>query len=406
MIEPTPASPRAPDTGDTLRLLEAFVVDNEDLVQLEERIGRFNIFDALGIVRSEIRHSNFLAWLLDPAESHGTGQLFLRAVLMDILHQAPAALRPLSPVELDGLDLAGVEIRREQDHIDILIAADNPKIVVAIENKIDSGEHSNQLGRYREAVAKRYPDHKPLFVFLTREGDEPSEEEWSPYSYADLHTALSRARRLNNNAIGDDVLVFLDQYLSMIASRFMDDPKIEELCNRIYRNHRQALDLIFERRSDPRTTLCEAFIERITSLGEYNIHRFPKGVWCEFVPTEWLSILPAIGTKRDPRMWIKPQFGGGPRLNKMWAEIWIDQTTDPAESDRVVQLIRNQGTSCGLTVIHRRRDGGEYVHKAVVIHESNGYVADEASVQKVRAAAEEHHKMLLGLTALLRQLFA
>src|SRR5262249_10582480 len=49
------------------------------LTKLEARIGRFNIFDALGIARAEIRHSSFLAFILDPAESHGQGQLFLKA---------------------------------------------------------------------------------------------------------------------------------------------------------------------------------------------------------------------------------------------------------------------------------------------------------------------------------------
>ena len=72
-----------------LEALEQFVVDNDRLLELEARIGRFNIFDALGIVNAEIRHSNFLAWLLDPGESHGMGGLFLKAVLMDLLRQTP-----------------------------------------------------------------------------------------------------------------------------------------------------------------------------------------------------------------------------------------------------------------------------------------------------------------------------
>ncbi len=54
------------------------MVENDDLLTLESRIGRFNIFDALRIMDAEIRHSNFLAFILDPAESHGQGQLFLK----------------------------------------------------------------------------------------------------------------------------------------------------------------------------------------------------------------------------------------------------------------------------------------------------------------------------------------
>src|SRR5229473_5999283 len=98
-----------PEQVDTteLKALERFVVENDDLLALESRIGRFNIFDALGLTRHEVRHSNFLAFILDPAESHGQGQIFLKAVLMDLLKQAPVDLRPFSPIELDGTDLRG-----------------------------------------------------------------------------------------------------------------------------------------------------------------------------------------------------------------------------------------------------------------------------------------------------------
>ncbi len=37
-------------------LLEQFVVDNEDLERLESLLDQFNIFEAVGMVRQEIRH--------------------------------------------------------------------------------------------------------------------------------------------------------------------------------------------------------------------------------------------------------------------------------------------------------------------------------------------------------------
>src|SRR6185312_1981262 len=122
-----------PDAADQHALLEQFVVENDDLLALESAIGRFNIFDALGIARAEIRHSNFLAFILDPAESHGQSQLFLRALLMDLLKAAPPALRPLSPIEIDGVDLRGVEVRREWHNIDLLIVSRQPAFVVVVE---------------------------------------------------------------------------------------------------------------------------------------------------------------------------------------------------------------------------------------------------------------------------------
>src|SRR3954468_19517483 len=109
------------DPKEALAALEWFIVENDDLLALASLIGRFNIFDALRIARAEIRHSNFLAFILDPAESHGQSQLFLRALLMDLLKSAPPHLRPLSPIEIDGVDLRGIEVRREWQNIDLLI---------------------------------------------------------------------------------------------------------------------------------------------------------------------------------------------------------------------------------------------------------------------------------------------
>src|SRR6266702_430400 len=128
------------ENSDSLEALERFVVENDDLLQLESHIGRFNIFDALSITRVEIRHSNFLAFLLDPAESHGQGQLFLKAILMDLLKKAPPEGRPLSPIDLDGADLRGVEVRREWKNIDLLIICQEPRFIFVIENKIRSKE--------------------------------------------------------------------------------------------------------------------------------------------------------------------------------------------------------------------------------------------------------------------------
>lgn len=296
--------------SDELKALEHFVVDNDDLLDIEQRIGRFNIFDALGIARVEIRHSNFLAWLLDPAESHGQGSLFLRAVLMDLLRDAPVERRALSPVELDGAELRGVEIRREWKHIDILITCDEPRFVIAIENKIDSGEHSDQLARYCKVVSEEFPGARRTLVFLTRDGFEPSEGEWVPYSYGDVHRVLQRCCQAYETSIGKDVLAFLRHYLRLIGSRFMENPEILTLCQRIYRNHRQALDLIFD-------TCGPSASPQVRDIAE--MLRDAEDQWqvfnetsrrVDFVPKSWIGWLPPLGSlpKGDPRFWFHWRF--------------------------------------------------------------------------------------------------
>ncbi len=288
-----------------LSALERFVVENDDLLALESLVGKFNIFDALEIARVEIRHSNFLAFILDPAESHGQGQLFLKAILMDLLKAAPAELRPLSPIELDGTDLRGVEVRREWEHIDLLIACRQPAFFIVIENKVGAQEHSNQLRRYEQAMNRHYPDAHPLYVYLTPIGDEPSEDRWVSYSYEDIHRVLTRVRTTYHNAIGEDVLIFLDHYLSLIGTRFMNDEKIDELCQRIYKNHRQALDLIWERVGSPASGVLAEATKVVREDARWHVF-YQTGKNMAFVPKAWLEWLPPLGLdqKDDPRSWI------------------------------------------------------------------------------------------------------
>jgi len=293
-----------------LQALEQFVVDNDKLLDLEARVGKFNIFDALGVVHQEIRHSHFLAWLLDPAESHGLGGLFLKAVLMDLLRKTPhGETRLFSPIHLDGAELRGVEVRREWRNIDLLITCDEPSFVIAIENKVRSGEHSNQLARYQKIVED---DHELTkfarcqFVYLTLEGDEPSEDGWTIYSYADLHEVLTQTRRASGDQMGDDVRTFLDHYLRLIGSRFMEDVKIPELCRDIYRNHRQAIDLIFQAVRAEGSPQLSAIRELVESQADRWVVVRSTDREINFVPKPWYDIMPPIGSRprSDPRDWL------------------------------------------------------------------------------------------------------
>src|SRR5262249_30884915 len=157
------------------------------------------------IARVEIRHSNFLAFILDPAESHGQGQLFLKAILMDLLKETAAELRPLSPIELDGTDLRGVRAERQWEHLDLLIECKDPRFLVVVENKMKSGDHTEQLNRSQETMRRLYPadGNRPLFVYLPPDTDDSPDntEGWVAYRYEDIHGVLTRVRNAHEHAI-------------------------------------------------------------------------------------------------------------------------------------------------------------------------------------------------------------
>lgn len=344
-----------------LQCLERFVVENDDLLSLEEQIGRFNIFDALSIARTEIRHSNFLAWILTPGESHGQGDLFLKAILMDILRKARQQdiTPPVSPVELDGADLQGLEIRREWHNIDILVTCDEPRFVIAVENKIDSGEHSNQLQRYEATVAHAFPDSKTLFVFLTPEGDEATDEDWVTYSYADVHQVFSRTRKANAGAIGGDVAVFLEQYLSLIGNRFMENVELDKLCRQIYANHRRALDLIWERVGTSASGLVGRIESWIKERPDQWLHVTTKQKEVEFIPATWTKMLPPVGKRKtfEPDHWVTVRLRAGSTKVRLF--VMVCPTTDGSVRKRVLERILRDKSEFGFSSFFKKKELSE-----------------------------------------------
>ena len=337
-----------------LQALERFVVDNDDLLALEELIGRFNIFDALRIVKREVKHSDFLSWLLDPNESHGQGGLFLRAILMDLFKTAREAgfPCPVSPIELDGEDLRGVEIRREWRNIDLLICCDQPNFVVAIENKIYSSERGKQLDRYREIIETEFPAVPSLLAFLTIEGDEPTADNWVAYSYGDLHRVLTRLRNANATSIGADVLAFLDHYLRLIRGRLMDDPAITELCQRIYKNHRQALQLIFDHAGSPAVGLLGAIEATIANHpGDWQVINSTSKQRVIFVPNSWNQLLPEIGTRATfPRWcWVVLRFEIRKKNGFLGAAVW--PTSDVVMRQKVMERLTRDHKEFGFRLL-------------------------------------------------------
>ena len=90
--------------------LKAFIDDNEELDQLETILDRFNLFKSLNLVRQEIRHSAFLRWLLDPSETHGLSDYWLRRFLRRIIKKGEGSSHPDFPslFDLDNWNLGHV----------------------------------------------------------------------------------------------------------------------------------------------------------------------------------------------------------------------------------------------------------------------------------------------------------
>lgn len=230
------------------KYLNKLMEDIEVLNQLKEET-QFNIFETLKIERTEIRHSNVLAWLMDPYETHGLGQKFVQKFISDVYKNNKTMYNKLGIKSEDIFlfDYNDITLYREKKHIDILLVNEENKLIVIIENKIDSKEHGNQLQSYENAVENEYKNYKKMYVYLTRENQESSRNEtWGEYSYSYISNLIDEIM----NDTKDGIKTFLEDYNKVIRRKIMTDDKLKKICEDIYKKHSKALDLIFEYRPD------------------------------------------------------------------------------------------------------------------------------------------------------------
>ncbi|MCX5674460.1 MAG: PD-(D/E)XK nuclease family protein [Planctomycetota bacterium] len=282
--------------------LDKFLADNPELEALTARLSTFNVFRALKIEHEEIRHSNTLAWLLDPQESHGLDDIVLRRILSNILLEAGAEgaeSQGISAAQVELMDLTDVEVRREWQNIDVLVVIRQPDgkgIVLLIENKIHSGEGEGQLSRYRERVSKEFSEFTLLPVFLTLTGEDAGEDEdcaFIPYSHRQVRAVLERIIGQRRQQLPGAVAVFLDQYMETLRRLTMQDKDLIGLCKKIYKTHREAIDLIVEYGMASRfEEVANAILQK---EGDFEVlSSGSTTVW--FLPNTWSKMLPENGT--------------------------------------------------------------------------------------------------------------
>ena len=283
-------------TQQTQSKLDKFIVNNTDLDKLTTQLSEFNLFRVLGIEHMEIRHSNVLAWLLDPSEAHGLGAIFLRRVLTTLLLESAVPGVDLKPAEVELMSLDAVEVYRERHNIDILVRCSVGRWCLLIENKIHAKESGNQLSVYRTAVTSEFQLHEIIPIFLTLDGEDPSEAGldagYVPMSHGDILKILTAIIDEHGARIPSDARVFLNHYVTSLKRLMMDeDPATVELCKAIYRKHREAIDLIVELGgANEIHEICERAIKELVPCQFTHIGR--GNVW--FAPKDVMAVMPQI----------------------------------------------------------------------------------------------------------------
>ena len=313
------------------------LLNNEDFDRLDLGLKNPNIFEILRISKSEIRHSNFLSWLLDTKGSHKLGDIFLKRFLREVF--SSDKFNDIDQVDVEGLNLNKVEILREWRNIDVLIKLEN--VIVCIENKVLSSEHSNQLSRYKKIIESEFPKHKQTFVYLNPVGESSKEESenYHPISYEFIIHTLTRIISIYGESMNSQVKNYIKDYITIIKRELMGTDKLTILSQKIYNNHKELFDFILERKPDlvdeVQIKLRKLVTERGWILGsqQKNYIRFFTPVIKEFIN---INTVKSTWKKRESFLF---ELDINPSKNIIHLKTVLSPSDETYDSKRVSEIL-------------------------------------------------------------------
>ena len=200
-----------------------------------------NLLSFFEIEKQETKHSRALAKLFNPSDYYWEGQfieyLVTKAELGIIIND-------YSSFEVQTEYFIPANNNMPQGYIDILLYSESESVVIVIENKIDSGEHSNQLQRYYDWIEKNDPKFKSYktkcYIFLTKTGKAASHKNWKSFSYKQIIDMLEEiVPTLSSCSV--EMKSILNQYKQFIRRNIAMDKKLENLYLELVKNYPNAV---------------------------------------------------------------------------------------------------------------------------------------------------------------------
>lgn len=238
-----------------------FVVNNQKLEQLAAKQNEFNPFKVLKISNYEIRHSNMLAWLLNPKETHLLRDIFLKKVIAEILcGEIQSQNHNLRVTDILLNDYSDAKVYREWRNIDLLVVSRKNDFVMFIENKVHSGLSKHQLEKYVDIIKSNFPMVKNIIpVFLTIEGQESPHQEYYSLSHLQILEVLKLVADISKEQLNSKIYDFINHYIMSLEEITMQDEELIVLCKEIYEEYKEAIDAIVKYGMVTNTSLHEAY---------------------------------------------------------------------------------------------------------------------------------------------------
>lgn len=237
----------------TLQSIEELLVNNPAVLDIEAYLQRFNPIRVMKMERMEIRHSAILGWLLDPTESHGMSDAFLKSFLSEAL-KGRKGLDAISALDILSEDFSTARVRVEWLQIDIFVHLARPDEdwIFIIENKVDHVQHKDQLKTYYEKILRHYNSNtKVCGVFLSLHDEKEDDFRYAPIRYTAILEILEDV--VNRATIPDNVSVFIRHYCNILKDITDMNPnkkKMVQLARKLYREHHKVINFIVGHGSD------------------------------------------------------------------------------------------------------------------------------------------------------------
>ena len=202
----------------------------------------------------------------------------------------------ITAFDVDQWKLRDIIVETERHRIDILLRSQEDKFVCSIENKIFSGEHSNQLERYRHVVEREFEGMIPLYVFLTVEGGRPAKikdaAHYVPMGYTQIADLIEQTMTARSSSLGVNVQGTLEQFVTSLRRHVLDDSDVRQLARKIYYKHKKAVQLIIEARPDVQQEVRDIIVPIMKDVPELKPD-FSVKSFIRYYPPEW-DLIPEL----------------------------------------------------------------------------------------------------------------
>lgn len=258
--------------------IKEFMLNLQCLDELTPYTDKLNIFKILKTQNMEIRHSNFLAWLLDVSESHNLKDKFISNLINETIKKNKEFFDVNDWVLLDYTnekvirEWKGKTNSKKYDSLDLLIEINNKtnKRLIAIENKVYAKESSGQTTKYRKAIEynEKYKDYKKMYIFLTPYGEDPEDFDWATLTYSEIKTILENI--LQSSKLDEKVLILINDYIKILEEITMDNKELEKICTKIYNQYKEELNIIFDYKIDDVAEMANYLKDTLKKLSQNN----------------------------------------------------------------------------------------------------------------------------------------